>query len=125
MSHCWIAEQLTLIMLAHSANGKPSLYTTAAMPIGLPVAILMLAQTYGPAAPPAPKPSQAAPSAEKDCSPSAPDPNTGEIVVCAIKPEGYRLNPDVLEAKREIHNGGRPKPPKNFKQNDCATIGPM
>jgi hypothetical protein len=95
------------------------------MPVGLPVALVMLAQIYGPAAPPATKPPQAAPSAEKDCSPSAPDPKTGEIVVCAIKPEGYRLNPDVLEAKREIHNGGRLKPPENFKRNDCATIGPM
>ena len=60
-----------------------------------------------------------------DCSPQKPDPNSRQIVICAVKPEGYRVNPDVLEAKRELHNGGRPKPPEDFKQNNCATIGPM
>ena len=97
------------------------------MLVGLPLALMMLAQMTGasasPAAsPPATKPAQ---SSVPDCSPPKPDPNSRQIVICAVKPEGYRVDPDVLEAKRELRSGGRPKPPEDFKQNNCATIGPM
>ncbi len=112
------------------------------MPVGLPVALVMLAQATGASASADPsaepvgahgsertsvaKPAQSsAASAVPDCSPPKPDPNSREIVICAVKPEGYRLNPDVLEAKREVRNGGKLKPPENFKQNNCSTIGPM
>jgi len=46
----------------------------------------------------------------------------GEALVEAAR----RLNPDVIEARREMHTGGRPtKPgPWNAKPNDCA-VGPM
>ena len=116
------------------------------MPAGLLFAIALLAESagaastdptppakasaapaYGPT-PPAPprKPVKAEPvKAATGCAPAAMNPKTGEIVVCAQRPQGYRLDPDVLEAKREMRGGGRPKRPEQMRDNSCATIGPM
>jgi hypothetical protein len=100
------------------------------MLVGLPIALMMLAQATGVSGPmtvsstKSPQPSATA-GAVPDCSPRKPDPSSREIVICAEKPDGYRVNPDVLEAKRELRSGGRPRPPEDFKQNNCATIGPM
>jgi hypothetical protein len=108
----------------------------APMPAGLPVAFLLSAQAvaapsqgYGPAATRASAPA-AAPvkEASRDCSPSVPAPNSREIVVCAVKPNGYRLDPDILAAKRAKKKGEsiRPRNPhETFVNHDCATIGPM
>ena len=46
-------------------------------------------------------------------------------MVCAPKPQGYRIDPDVLEAHREHRNQSGPRPRETFTQNDCATVGPM
>jgi hypothetical protein len=94
-------------------------------------ALALLAQAagaptpYGPAPPPQPKKPLAAAPAD-DCVKRQTDPNNREILICAPKIEGYRLTPDVIEARREMHPGGRPtKPgPWNAKPNDCA-VGPM
>ena len=119
------------------------------MPVGLLFAIALLAETaaaaaeappasapptYGPT-PPAPprKPVKVVDDPVKAeqvkaaaaCAPAALNPKTGEIVVCAQRPQGYRLDPDVLEAKREMRGGGRPKRPEQMRDNSCATIGPM
>ena len=48
----------------------------------------------------------------------------GDIIICAERPNGYRLNPDLEEAKRELKRQ-RLKRPENFVHNDCATVGPM
>jgi hypothetical protein len=102
------------------------------MPAGLPVAILLLAPApaYGPAAPEPPKPAQsaAASSGERDCMAQNKDPNAQQIVICAPKPQGYRLPPDVVEARRMKKQGdaGRPKSPhETYADHSCATIGPM
>lgn len=110
------------------------------MPAGLPIALVMLAQaagapppdpsahrsTYGPEAVVAPKPPapQANPE-QRDCTNKSKDPNSPEIVICAPRPQGYRLNPDVLEAKREMRSGGPPKSQEQRMQqpNNCA-VGP-
>jgi len=110
------------------------------MPAGVPIALLMLAQAagaslsnpsearkvYGPEAAVAPRPP--APSAnqeQRDCTNRSKDPNSPEIVICAPRPQGYRLNPDVLEAKREMRSGGLPKSQEQRMQqpNNCA-VGP-
>ena len=40
-------------------------------------------------------------------------------------PQGYRLDPDVMDAKRETHSGGRPVRPGGKVVPDCATgVGP-
>jgi hypothetical protein len=98
------------------------------MPFGLPVAFLFLAQAaatnYGPAAD-APK---AAPVKTAECAPQAPSPNPNEIVVCAVKPNGYRLDPDVVAARKAKKQGsvGRPHDPhETYADHSCANTGPM
>ena len=96
---------------------------------GLPVVLALLAPAatvYGPAAPPAPKPASA-PAADRQCAPTNPDPNAKTIVVCAVRPQGYRLDPDILAARRANsrvtiwpHN-----PHETYADHSCATVGPM
>ena len=97
------------------------------MLIGLPAALVLLAQaaTYGPAAPPSPKPA-AKPAEAPACPTAAPDPNAREIVVCAERPNGYRIDPDVLEARRAKKEAlaGHPKPPNKMKDTSCTVVGP-
>jgi hypothetical protein len=83
---------------------------------------------YGPAGPPVSKPAgEGATKSAESCAPSAPDPKSGEIIVCALKPQGYRIDSDVLKARRDKRSqmAGRLKPPENYKPNDCANVGPM
>ena len=67
--------------------------------------------------------------APRDCTtPSTPDPNSRDIVVCAERPNGYRLDPDILAAKRAKKKGEsiRPRNPhESYANHNCATIGPM
>jgi hypothetical protein len=88
------------------------------------------APVYGPDPNPVSAPA-AAPvkESQRDCAKSAvPDPNSREIVVCAVRPNGYRLDPDVLAARRLKKNGesGRPRNPhETFADHSCARVGPM
>lgn len=111
------------------------------MPAGLTVAIAALLQVasdapvtpppvspasaYGPAAPVVPKPKPVAKTVDDACA-AQHSANTREIVICAQRPNGYRLNPDVLEARREMRSGGRPhNPHEMYRDNSCSTVGPM
>lgn len=101
------------------------------MAAGLPLALALLAPAaaYGPAAPPSPNPPvpPAAP-AQRECAPQSSDPKANEIVVCAVKPEGYRLPPDIVEARKLKKEGiaGRPhNPHETFADRSCANVGPM
>jgi hypothetical protein len=60
------------------------------------------------------------------CSSPKPDPSSREIVVCVEKPHGYRIDPDVLAAKKAKRQAqaGRPKPPETLKDRSCAVVGP-
>jgi hypothetical protein len=110
---------LAAAMLAQ-ATDAPDPATPAQMP---PVA--QTAPAYGPSAPAPPRPAGSAATARKDCSPKAPDPETGAIVVCVIKPNGYRLDPDVMAAKKAKRDAdhGRPPPPERYVDNNCS-VGP-
>lgn len=99
------------------------------MPAGL--ALLIFAQAaatqpdYGPNPPP---PAKKTSAAAESCIPGQRSTNPNEVVICATKIEGYRIDPDVLEARRERRNdAGRPtRPgPSSARPVDCATIGPM
>jgi hypothetical protein len=82
---------------------------------------------YGPQVPPKPQPKvAAAPPAADRCADQRPR-NDREIVVCAPRSDGYRLNPDVIEAKREAKNGGnRTNPPPSYKDTTaCGAVGPF
>jgi hypothetical protein len=103
-----------------------------AMPFGLSVVLALAAQAAAsfPQASPAPEPAptvskRPASGADDACAPAHPDASTREIVICAQRPQGYRLNPDVMEARREMRSGGRPRPPESrTRDNSCATVGP-
>ena len=94
------------------------------MLIGSPAVLVLLAQLANAPPPAAPAPSAAARPGDEACPPPSPDSTT--IVICTQRPQGYRINPDVMEAKREAHGGGRPvrqvteRPPP-----ECATVGPF
>ena len=113
------------------------------MSVGVFLAAAALAQAAEPAAAPAPAPQPApaygppAPAPRKlasrgathlkDCSPDAPDPESGAIVVCVERPNGYRIDPDVLAAKkmkRQADTGG-PRPPERFPDTSCSVVGAM
>jgi len=94
-------------------------------------AALLLAQAATASPQPSPQaanptptgPSSAPATVEADrCPPPSTDSRV--IVVCTQRPQGYRLNPDVMEAKREIHSGGRPVRPGGTIIPDCAHVGP-
>jgi hypothetical protein len=120
------------------------------MPAGLPVALVMLAPAaaatavnpaatvaappapanpvYGPIPAAAPKPPAPVKTAERKCAPPITDSKELEIVVCAQRPQGYRLDPDVLAARRMKKQGeaGRPhNPHEAYRDNSCRTVGPM
>ena len=94
------------------------------MLIGSPAVLVLLAQLAGAPGPAAPAPSAAARPGDEACPPPSAESTT--IVICTQRPQGYRINPDVMEAKREAHGGGRPvrqvteRPPP-----ECATVGPF
>lgn len=111
---------------------------------GLFVAIALLAEVAGaasaygpspPAPPPppsktTPKPPESKPPESKQaakpadgCASARASANRQEIVVCVQRPQGYRLDPDVMEAKREMRGGGRPKRPDRMKDTSCAVVG--
>jgi hypothetical protein len=97
------------------------------MPLGLSVALIMLAEAPAQAAPPPPPEPQAKTDPIKVTPPDrcpAPDPNSNVIVICPEKTDGYRLNRDVMEAKREMKSGGRPTSPYGVPRPDCVTVGP-
>jgi hypothetical protein len=91
---------------------------------GLPVALIFLAQAAT-----APDQAEAKPPVQTTadpCSPRTPEANAREIVICAERPNGYRIDPDVLAARRAKKQAlaGRPKPPNKMKDTSCTVVGP-
>jgi hypothetical protein len=84
------------------------------------------APAYGPAEPGPPKTTASPGPARKACSPTTPDPDSDTIVVCVVKPDGYRIDPDILAAKKAKRDAdhGRVRPPESYADNTCATVGP-
>jgi len=102
------------------------------MPIGLPVAFLLFAQTSSAEAATAPAAVSSAPappgSSQRDCIAQDKDPSANQIAICAPKPQGYRLPPDIVEARRLKKHGDtvRPhNPHETYADHSCATVGPM
>ena len=102
-----------------------------AMPLGLSVALAIAAPAAaGAAAPPSATVAPAAPVASPTdpCAAPAPEPETGEILVCGERPQGYRIDPDIMEAKRlkRSRSAGRPtRPgPGAVKDTSRCAVGP-
>ena len=111
---------------------------------GLPIALLFASQAaaasaspaepaaveasapahYGPDLPPAPKPKKAATTAAPCSTPPPVDTEKGEVFVCAPRPEGYRIDADVLKASKQYRNKVKPKRPERLVDNSCASVGP-
>jgi hypothetical protein len=87
----------------------------------LSIALLTLAQA--PAQPQVAGSNRVSAAAAPDRCP-APSADSREIVICTERSQGYRLNPDVMEAKREIRSGGRPPSPYQQPRPDCVSVGP-
>ena len=87
--------------------------------IGL--SLLLLSAEAAAAGPPAAA-ATAAPPVSEPCQNR--QERQGDIVICAERPNGYRLNPDLEEAKRELKRR-KLKRPENFAHSDCGTVGPM
>lgn len=88
------------------------------MPAALTLALALLADAPAASAVARPTPQPA----ERCAAPAKVEP--GEIFVCAPKPQGYRIDPDLLEAKRAMRSG-RPTRPERLKDKSCASVGPM
>ena len=89
-------------------------------------AFLAAAQPADPAAQPPLDQPAAAPAAKEDCRTARPTPDKDEIVVCAERQEGYRINSDVMQASRAAkQRGQRPKIIDNGTRSPtlCEHIG--
>ncbi len=87
--------------------------------------IMFAAGQAAPASPPAaPAAAEQKRASDDSCKDAASTANQREIVICAQRPNGYRLNPDVIEAKREMRNGGGAKGPNTYLYPTCSTVGP-
>ena len=83
---------------------------------------------YGPALPPKPKPKVRTAAVNDPCKPTEPkdvEDDTREIVVCAQRVEGYRIDPDVLKAQRIKKKNGKTRGPERLVDNSCGSVGPM
>ena len=83
---------------------------------------------YGPGLPPKPKPKVKTATAATSCKPTETKDvkeDTREIVVCAPKQEGYRIDPDVMKAQRIKKDSGKKRGPERLVDNSCASVGPM
>jgi len=90
------------------------------MLIGPALLVLAPAAAYGPADTPNAK---VFPTAVADpCQSAKVQPDV--IVVCG-KREGYRIDADVMAAKRQYRNRTRPKPPEGLADTSCQVVGTM
>lgn len=95
------------------------------MSASLTLALLAQAVSGAPASATAATPDKITVTRQDGCANPHPNADTTQIVICAPKTEGYRLNPDVMEARREVRNGGPLKRPENFKDYPCVSgVGP-
>jgi hypothetical protein len=110
-----VGMPMALVLLAAQAPSAPSADQTPA------AASTDAQRVYGPKYDP-PKPA-AAPAPDPVCQSRE---EQGQIIVCAQRPQGYRLNPDIMEAKRLKRSGGRPTQPGPIamKDNSCQVVGP-
>ena len=98
--------------------------SAAPVPASAPVAIVAQGETAGPPAPPKPRPKLPASLTPAGCSTSLPT-EPGVITVCAPPPEGYRIDPDVIRAKKIARDHTIPKGRETLRDTSCATVGPM
>ena len=74
-----------------------------------------------------PAPATPGPRATSTAVPECPQQRSDSqtIVICTERPQGYRLNPDVMEAKRLKRSPGPPVRPGGRIIPDCTNVGPQ
>ena len=94
------------------------------MPLALSVALAIAAQAASGA--PATADQPAKPTAADGCKNPWPNAETQEIIVCAERPQGYRIDPDILEAGKMKRSGGRPSRPHagGARDTSACAVGP-
>ena len=99
------------------------------MPAGAIVFLAMMSPTataYGPELPVAPPKPKFESNVRDSCADQKPK-NDNEIVVCAPRADGYRINPDIMKAKRAVtaQRIGQ-KPREDYKNGTaCQSVGPF
>ena len=94
------------------------------MPFGLSVALALAAQAAaGPAESKPPPLADPVKTADDGCESRRPA-SDREIVVCAQRPSGYRIDPDILTVKRSKRSGRPPSAPHRMADTGCKVIGP-
>jgi hypothetical protein len=90
---------------------------------GLPILMLMTAPAAA-EVPAAPQPEMAAApaSAVEPCRTDYPKEGEQEIVICVERQQGYRLDPDVMEAGRQAKRN-KSKRPERFADRSCESVG--
>jgi len=103
------------------------------MLIGLPVALALAAQpTPDAAAPPRQAPTVAPDepainvASADPCPTTRPSADTREIVICAERQEGYRIDPDIYSVNRAKRGRGPiPHGPESIPDITACTVGPQ
>ena len=90
---------------------------------GLPVALALAAQAAAEVPATAPSPPDAAKTADDACAAQRPS-SDREIVICAERPNGYRIDPDILTVKRSKRSGRPPSAPHRMADTSCKVVGP-
>lgn len=104
---------------------QPGTAQAAAITDGLSLALALLAAGAAPAsAAPASAAPAAVAAAGDRCASLPPSDNPNAIVVCAPRQEGYRLDPDIMKAKR-LARTSRPPPPERLRDTSCKVVRPM
>jgi hypothetical protein len=112
---------LAAVLLSGAPGGaRPSAGAERASSI--PTPSVTQSPTPSTSAPPAPG-LRAASAAVPECPQQRSDSQT--IVICTERPQGYRLNPDVMEAKRLKRSPGPPVRPGGKVIPDCTNVGPQ
>ena len=95
------------------------------MPLGLPVALALAAQTAPAEAAAGPADQAATLASTEVCRPTRPGADTREIVICGERPQGYRIDPDILTVRKMKRSGGRPvRPgPDGTRDNSVCAVG--
>jgi hypothetical protein len=96
--------------------------------LGLPILILASAQTASTAAPGPTESDAAAPAAAAGenvpCETPYPGENDQEVVICVERQQGFRIDPDILNAEKE-RKRQKLKRPERFVDKSCNSVGPM
>jgi hypothetical protein len=95
------------------------------MVTGLPILLLAAVQGAAPEpAAPTTGPQTAARPAPEPCATPHPSEDTQEIVVCVERPEGYRIDRDILDAQRQAKRK-KLKRPERLADTTCQSVGVM